>query len=53
MITIDIETSIEFIKKQNLQSKSVHKGLGMTKLMFLLSMAPPHLGFTKEKFNLY
>jgi hypothetical protein len=48
MITIDIETSIEFIKKQNLQSKSVHKGLGTTKVMFLLSTAPPNMAFTKE-----
>jgi hypothetical protein len=48
MITIDIETSIEFIKKQNLQSKSVHKGLATTKVVFLLSTAPPNMGFTKE-----
>ena len=36
-------------EKKNLQSKSVQKGLGMTKGMFLLSTTPPNKGFTKEK----
>jgi hypothetical protein len=49
MITKDITISNEFMKKQNLQSKSVHKGLGTTKVVFLLSTAPPNVGFTKEK----
>ena len=37
------------MKKQNLQSKSVRKGLGTTKVVFSLSTAPPNVGVTKEK----
>ena len=36
-------------EKQNLQSKRFHKGLSTTKVVFLLSTAPPNVGFTKEK----
>jgi hypothetical protein len=53
MITKDIIISIEIIKKRNLQSKSIQKGLGMTKVMFLLSMAPPHCPVTREKNAIY
>ena len=37
------------MKKENLQSKSNWKGLGTTKVVFLLSTAPPKVGFTEEK----
>jgi outer membrane lipoprotein-sorting protein len=40
--------SIEFMKNKHLQSKSVHKGLGTTKVVFLLSTTPRNVGFTKE-----
>jgi hypothetical protein len=40
--------SIEFMKNKHLQSKNIHKGLGMIKVVFLLSTAPPNVGFTKE-----
>jgi hypothetical protein len=53
MITKDIIISIEIIKKPNLQSKSIQKGLGMTKVMFLLSMAPPQCPVTREKNAIY
>jgi hypothetical protein len=49
MTTIDKKLSIEFIERINLQSKSVHKSLDTTKFVFLLSAAPPNVGFTKEK----
>ena len=49
MITKDIIISNKFMKKQNLQSKSIHKGLSTTKVMFLLFTAPPNVAFTKEK----
>ena len=44
MTTKDIITSIEFMKKQNLQSKGVCQGLGTTKVVFLFSTAPPNVG---------
>jgi hypothetical protein len=49
MTIIDKKLSIEIIEKINLQSKSVCKDLGTTKVVFLLSTVPPNIGFTKEK----
>ena len=36
-------------EETNLQSKSVRKGLGTTKVMFLLFTVPPNVGVTHEK----
>ena len=44
MTAIDKKLSIEIIEKVNLQSKSVCKDLGTTKVMFLLSKALPNVG---------
>ena len=52
MITKDMLQSIEFMKNKHLQSKSIHKGLSTTKVVFLLYMAPPNVGL-QEKRKLY
>jgi hypothetical protein len=49
MITKDMSKSNEIMKNKNLQLKNVHTGLRTTKVAFLLSTAPPNIGFTKEK----
>jgi hypothetical protein len=48
MITKDMLKSVEFMKNKDLQSENVHKGLGKTKVVFLLSTVPPNM-FTMKK----
>jgi hypothetical protein len=49
MTTKYIKISIEFIEKCNLKSKSVRKVLGTTKVVFLLSTAPPNVGLQVKR----
>jgi hypothetical protein len=52
MTTTDKKLLIEIIEKINLQSKSVYKDLGTTKVLFLLSTVPPHM-FPWRKYGIY
>jgi hypothetical protein len=52
MTTKDMIISIVIIKKRKLTIKKHQKGLGMTKVVFLLSMVPPNVGL-QEKRMLY
>ena len=49
MTTKDIITLIEFMKNKTYNQKAFAKGLGTTKVVFLLSPLPPNIGFSKEK----